>query len=905
MATVTVNKIAGLHTSPNETGSVPEGALVQADNVSIRNKDVLEPRRGFANQSYTFGDGTTQKANEVFFYNGTLLVHYGTSSLARDTGAAYSAYSGTHTPPDATLLRMKGVEAQQSFYFTTTTGVKVLDSVSGTPAAAGIPAATDPQGLTVTVSGGAGNWLDQDYQAAYRCVWGKIDANDRMILGRPSGRTKVVNTGAEAYVSGAVPAIPDVSSDYFYRVYRAESSPDDLEPSEDTYLVYEGRGNSGFTASVGTIQSVNASDHLVVTRNNHGYKVYDRVYLTLNASESVIEFGGHYRVSAATTNTFTLVGDDPTNGVLGVDGVNSHAATITPVAFGFVDYTPDEMLGDPLYTNPSDGDGDANGNEPPPIAKDIALWNERLWYANTTGRQRYTLSMLGVGAPDGVQDGDTIEIDGHAYFFETTPTTEVGVQVTTSGTPGENVATTARDLVKAINRNPNTTIRAYYVSGVNDVPGKIVLEDESLGASAFVIEPTRATSWNPYISTTDSSTNDAAPNRVYYSKYQQPEAVPLLNYIDIGSKNKPILRILALRDKLYVLKEDGIYIVSGEAPFRVDLLDDTIKLLSPDSAVTVGNQIFALTYQGVVAISDAGVRIVSRPIENDLVRWTLSSTIVAAVKTYAFGVSYESERSYILALPYSDGSIEYLWVYNYLTNTWTNWLYACRCGRVSPAASDALYLGTDTYGKIAVERKTMTRADYRDNTTATTVNAVTSLGSGSYTLTLNAPVSALGSGDVIECNGGAVALVTDPNTSTPTVLVTSGTPATGAATISHGYEVIVAWAANPGGSPSIAKHYREAAYLFKRRLFYSNYATFSTDLQTDGSVPLTWTGRTIATSGSLTTRALPVNIRAIVPQSQQRGSYLQVGFRIQEAYAFWESNGFALELDGASERGTR
>ena len=39
----------------------------------------------------------------------------------------------------------------------------------------------------------------------------------------------------------------------------------------------------------------------------------------------------------------------------------------------------------------------------------------------------------------------------------------------------------------------------------------------------------------------ENSTNEEAKNRIYYSKYQQPEAVPILNYIDVGAKDKEIL----------------------------------------------------------------------------------------------------------------------------------------------------------------------------------------------------------------------------------------------------------------------------------------------------------------------------------------------------------------------------
>ena len=66
-----------------------------------------------------------------------------------------------------------------------------------------------------------------------------------------------------------------------------------------------------------------------------------------------------------------------------------------------------------------------------------------------------------------------------------------------------------------------------------------------------------AGSWEKLTSTDAVSSNEQKINRVYYSKFQQPEAVPLLNYFDVGAADKAILRIFPLRDSLFVFKEDG------------------------------------------------------------------------------------------------------------------------------------------------------------------------------------------------------------------------------------------------------------------------------------------------------------------------------------------------------------
>ncbi|WP_434127577.1 hypothetical protein, partial [Enterococcus faecium] len=78
------------------------------------------------------------------------------------------------------------------------------------------------------------------------------------------------------------------------------------------------------------------------------------------------------------------------------------------------------------------------------------------------------------------------------------------------------------------------------------------IEDRSLSGLVWTISSNVGSSFNPDISTASSSTNNDTPHRVYYSKQFQPEAVPSLNYFDIGSSEYAILRIVPLRDSVFV-----------------------------------------------------------------------------------------------------------------------------------------------------------------------------------------------------------------------------------------------------------------------------------------------------------------------------------------------------------------
>lgn len=291
--------------------------------------------------------------------------------------------------------------------------------------------------------------------------------------------------------------------------------------------------------------------------------------------------------------------------------------------------------------------------------------------------------------------------------------------------PTENGPTTAEQLeqvAKSLQRVVNekdTLVYAYYNSGYNDVPGQLLFENRDIVGNPFSFISSDGDQFNPTLPTSTSSgnqvtsNNEVRPNRIHYSKFQQPEAFPLANFIDIGPKDREIKRIIALRDSLFIFKEEGIYRLSGDvAPFTVAPFDFSAQVLAADTAVVLNNQIYALSIQGVIVVTDTGVEIISRPIENLLLN---ISRPQYAYKTASFGVSYESERSYLLWVPTNPIDIvaTQCFRYNTFTRTWTRWDNTKTCGLVN-FADDKLYLGAGDINSIEKERKTLTRIDHAD-----------------------------------------------------------------------------------------------------------------------------------------------------------------------------------------------
>jgi hypothetical protein len=216
-----------------------------------------------------------------------------------------------------------------------------------------------------------------------------------------------------------------------------------------------------------------------------------------------------------------------------------------------------------------------------------------------------------------------------------------------------------------------------------------------------------------YLPDVQVSNNEVKPNRVYYSKLQQPEAVPLVNFFDVGAEDKAVLRIVPLRDTLFVFKEDGLYRISGEsAPFTLSLFDESCVLVAPDSIGILNNVVFGWTRKGIDNITESGVQNISRPIDTLIL--PIASSKYANFRTATWGVGYESDNSYLVAtvVNVADTVANIIYRFSNLTGTWTTFDKTNTCGIVGP--DDRLYMGAGDTNYIEQERKNFDRTDYAD-----------------------------------------------------------------------------------------------------------------------------------------------------------------------------------------------
>src|SRR5574343_212122 len=729
-----VLKTKGLFTSPNEHSAVPEGGLLTANNVVLNQDDALPICRGFNFYSYDFGS-LTDRASKLFFFNGNLIVHYGTT-LTYSTGGAWSNYSGSYSAP--TGYKIRNAEVNKNLYLTTSTGVLKIDSISQTPETCGVPKAINFTAATT----GASGFLPDTYYCNYRVLWGIKDANSNFIYGACSQLVSVNNTagaGASRYVSLTNYIPSGITTSHFFQVYRSAASSTS-PASEELSLVYE---------------------------------------------------------------------DNPVAG----DITNGYVAA-------FTDIVTDDLRGAACYVSPSQG-GIVSNNDQPPMAKAIAVFKNSMFFGNTTSKHRYFLNLLGTGASVGLQVNDTVVINSVTYTAKATETAASReFKVFTGGSPASDIRDTCLSLVKVVNLDATATVYAFYLSGPNDVPGKILIEERGIGGSAFSVAASRVTCFSPSSiptsGTTEVSTNELAKNGLYYSKVFQPECVPLLNYVKVGSAEKEILSIVPSRNALFIFKEDGIFRLTGDSPssFSVELLDATAILIGSETPAEINNQIMALTTQGVVSVSYSGLNILSRPIESDIL--PLFGSALSTMKTYAFGIGYETDRKYILFLPANsaDTKCTQAYVYNTFTNAWTRWVMDKYCGAVN-SSDDKLYLGSDKKNTLDKERKSYDFTDYVDEYSTETISSVASTFNVYISNTDNMAV-----GDMLYQTSTEFGFITAVDKINGYVTVSESISwAISTVTLYKAISTSIKWVANTAGNPGALKHYSEVAFLFKKNFY--------------------------------------------------------------------------------------
>lgn len=835
-----IKQLKGLYLQRNSF-TVPDGALEQATNLTVKNDNVLSSRRGF-HQYYNPSSGTL---NNLFEYQDNLIAMFN-AKLERytDTGSSPNETGSETAITGETILNSnnrisRNLKANSNMYMTTDNGVIKMTAYNSNTYKSGAP-----QGLDLGLrfkSGTLSTFLGSDKIVGYRVVFGYRDANDNLILGAPSQIANITNTLYENaswsrtsnVVTVTYTAHGRQTGDYI-------SLPTD---SDGTNFVPAGQYQITVTgANTFTFSHTDSND----SGTDLDFAVAMPVRLELSIpSEISTDLTWFYQVyrSSQQTSSVGIFSDFKL--------ITEEELTSAEISAGlayFDDDIDDILLGAELYTNENSREGELQANFRPPLCDDVTFYKGHAIYAKCTTRHLIDLAIIDttvISATDyievrvandrryvaqsgvanrtvratmaddgggdieigytahGFANGDSVYIDnvtgtlaaGTYYVINTaantfeisltkggsavawTDETYCEVQGVTEGTgdypmfylssdasASVRLRDTAEALCKAMNRDSSAEVYAEYTSGINDIPGKIRLQEIGFGnaislrgntttvGSAF--SPSLPSSFSS--GTQVTSTNENLPHVYYASKEGEPEAVPLVNFFPVGSKNAQILRCAALRDSLILLKEDGVWRITGDSPnnFTATLLDGTVVCVAANSVDIINNQVGFLSNQGVCFVTESTVQIISREGIEDPVQPILGQSDLA---NQTSGLAYESDRLYLLTTTQpNDATASITYAYNIITQEWSTWDRLFIGGVVGPG-DKLYYISTDN--DIQRERKNQDRTDFADQNHTITLDAIDS---DTKTLTFTMTTGTPQNGDMIIKNNVITRIDSDP-----------------------------------------------------------------------------------------------------------------------------------------------
>lgn len=652
----------GLFTMPNSLSQVPKGSLLEAENVVVDYNGLLGVRRGIKQFGTSLADLTGNPNTEVFqefFYKGSKLIWYG----------------------DATVLRLDPAKAYFGYD-----------------------------------SDGAGTWVQTTHPfpaPAYALTdtYRYAQSNNNIYFTSVAGILKTDDPANALYSAGGLPGLDGSAA-------LVDSAGFMATNTEVAYRMTWITTDANHNAVQGTPST------RVVIANNSGGDRNVQLTFTIPHGATVNDQWVIYRSPMSASGT-----TDPSDELQQVLQGNPSSGDLTAGFFTIKDAVPQSQLGAFLYTN-SGQEGIAQANNIPPLSNDMCFFFGYMIYGAATTQEKFLLSLLSAEPPDGIQVGDTFTITNGASSFTLTGAVAENItlgefEVFTGGDPGSDILLTKQSLIHVLNRFNQSLVYAFDATdstSATSLPGDFFLQEQSIGGGVFKISSSRSTCWNPKLTTTPSDNQSLAGGGLgmgYCSKFQQPEAVPTSNTINVGNPNFEWLRCLPLRNSVIVLKADGLFQLTGTTfPFTVTTLDTGTILTAPESCAVMNNQVFAYTNQGVVSIAETGPGIISRPIENVL--QPISSYLYPNFPQVTFGTAYETDRKYLMStISNTDGftraTIQY--VYDTITESWTNYIYPVAVWDILESPVDhRLYVASadSAYPFVFQEKKSFTRIDFAD-----------------------------------------------------------------------------------------------------------------------------------------------------------------------------------------------
>lgn len=777
-----------------------------------------------------------------------------------------------------------------------------------------------------------GGFLADGYQVAYRCVIKKRDTNGNFISSQVSGRHIVRNaTGTLGYAGGVAKDVflrvllsseTGNNGDIYVDIYRSKQVLVGVEPNDELQLCYSKKVSAvdfsrGYVETVDIRTDALLGAFIYTATNQEGLE--NNNWPPPNAKD--ITAFGNCVFYGNTTGLQTMS--------MQMIGVPSASDTFTVYMTGSTQITPFYNFNGE-YPYKSDSGASAGRLILPrrtvyASATDnirftcqdlceglntvwvsgVYSWNILAYYEGTdalsAGAFRLTADALTIGSFSPLAGGTSAASTDAPIKYSPRPATNIlawdsfsclrfgtnDVYVQNSGGTAHGLS--VGDTVTLI------TSTAAFPSGektVASTPSASIFTYTEAGVNATEASKTFV-GGNLYTSEAES-----AANRTAWSKPGNGESAPLFNYVDHGDKSSDVIRMAATRDSMFVFKEDGVWRCTGsDGSFVFEQFDPTLVLLAPDSAVSIDNNVIALTQKGVVLLTDTGTELLSMPIQEDLFKLQASASLTK-LKNYTFAVANEIERQYELYTisDSSDTTCTQAWVYNLNTKAWTKFTGLSVRHGVYNATDNKRYLAASS--DVRQERKEYAQTDYADQDVSVTISSVTS-----GTVVVLSSASGVSVGDILT-QSTSYSRITAIATNTLT-LETSQSWSAAAATVKKAISTSVTFRPIQNGAPDNIKMFSEAEVLFGNCHAPTFTVTAKTDLQSSATSMTADTktlfGQWVGASTAWDKTERPTVLRVDIPQEQVHGHGMSIGVSNAVAWSVWNIMGLMLDSEVNSE----
>lgn len=604
----TVVTPTGIVSQPNEYGKLPPGTLREGDNICIRKSGVIEPRPAFEDFGSTLATGVTGPYGVLKIWPvgpeqilalvggevagnpvGTYKVVHADGSVAAITNGPSTTLRPGKTQITKTRDRTFLVANSPPFVIAD----EDLDEVSSVPARqAGLPM---PSYISIDNSD-AGDVLTDQMYMSYRAVFRHTEGDYTFQGAVSAAYATLNNTGTDSF--------PEVTV-YWDSLYTPVGAGDQIElfrtaQQEELDLL----GDGYRYALTYTLTSTDITNGFAVISDNSIETGADLYYDQSQEGASQNNFMPPSSVDAVTFKEATFyveAGSFHTRVVQPLNGWRGHSAG-QPI-IGDIEKTITYLATQNTLTTASNAGleiGMLLINPDFPAGTVILA-------ISGSGPYVVLVSALSNGPGAGVDAifADTIEIDG---------------TIISARSDQEFLAELA--VLNANGTVPVVGLPDRFL--VNSATNNVQLILPVSGTGPFTVRATHGNLYTPPLPTfaqpVEYSKNDPRTNRLLFSKIQQPEAVPLSNYLFVGEGT--ILKLWATDASLFVFCSDGIFRIDGDGDdWAVSPVNPDTILLAPDAVDSIDNTIYALTTAGLVTLNDAnGVDKISSPLIGDSIR---------------------------------------------------------------------------------------------------------------------------------------------------------------------------------------------------------------------------------------------------------------------------------------------